>query len=107
MVTCPSLNDSRKFRQRRKVLLPDPEGPITHSTSPSATSQSMPLSTSSFPKLLCRPSTVMIMRYSVRQMKRVRRSCQLPFVPGAEQRDGIGDDEVERAHDEEGRQLSL
>src|SRR5680860_1870040 len=109
MVTWPCLNDSRKFRQRRKVLLPDPDGPITHSTSPSATAQSMPLSTSNFPKLLCRPSTVMIMSCSVQQgkVRQVRRSCELAFIPGAAQRNGIRDDEVQRAHDEKGQQRLL
>ena len=35
--------------QRRNVDLPDPDGPITHITSPGATSRSMPLSTLSWP----------------------------------------------------------
>ena len=35
--------------QRRKVLLPEPDGPIRHSTSPGATSRSIPFSTSSRP----------------------------------------------------------
>jgi hypothetical protein len=30
MKTSPSLTSSRPLRQRRKVLLPEPDGPITH-----------------------------------------------------------------------------
>ena len=37
MLTEPSSNSSRPFRQRRKVDLPEPDGPITTSTSPLAT----------------------------------------------------------------------
>src|SRR5450830_47811 len=44
---------SRWIRQRRKVLLPDPEGPMTASTSPLSTSSETPLSTSTGPKRLC------------------------------------------------------
>src|SRR5438445_6040928 len=44
--------------QRRKVLLPEPEGPIMHSTSFGDTSRSMPWSTSSRPKLLCTASAL-------------------------------------------------
>src|ERR1700704_4671672 len=42
--------------QRRKVLLPEPEGPTMPSTSFGDTSRSMPWSTSSRPKLLCTAS---------------------------------------------------
>src|SRR5713101_6809914 len=44
--------------QRRNVLLPEPEGPIMHITSPGETSRSMPRSTSSRPKLLCTASAL-------------------------------------------------
>ncbi len=36
--------------QRRNVLLPEPDGPSRHITSPGWTDRSMPLSTSSLPK---------------------------------------------------------
>src|SRR5512132_3047940 len=39
--------------QRRKVLLPDPDGPTITMTSPRPTSRSMPLRTSRRPKRLC------------------------------------------------------
>ena len=42
--------------QRRNVDLPEPDGPMTHITSPRWTVRSMPLSTSSRPKRLCTPS---------------------------------------------------
>ncbi len=42
--------------QRRKVLFPEPEGPMMHITSRGATSMSMPRSTSLRPKLLCTAS---------------------------------------------------
>src|SRR6202165_4717572 len=44
--------------QRRKVLFPDPDGPIMHMTSFGWTSRSMPCSTSSRPKLLCTASAL-------------------------------------------------
>src|SRR6266853_3431541 len=46
--------------QRRNVLLPEPDGPITHITSFGCTSRSMPCSTSSRPKLLCTASALTI-----------------------------------------------
>src|SRR5271155_2281008 len=42
--------------QRRKVDLPEPDGPRMHITSPRPTSRLMPLSTSRRPKYLCTPS---------------------------------------------------
>ena len=50
--TTPALGASRWFMQRRSVDLPDPEGPMTHTTSPRNTSRSTPWSTSSGPKFL-------------------------------------------------------
>src|SRR3990172_4258537 len=44
---------SRWIRQRKKVLLPEPDGPITAMTSPLSTSSETPLSTSTGPKRLC------------------------------------------------------
>ena len=46
MVMLPLSIVSSLLRQRSRVLLPPPEGPITATTSPSFTSRSMPLSTS-------------------------------------------------------------
>src|SRR6056297_1451212 len=37
MMTCPESKVSRPFRQRRKVDLPEPDGPMTTTTSPLAT----------------------------------------------------------------------
>jgi hypothetical protein len=37
MLTEPESNSSRPLRQRKNVDLPDPDGPITTSTSPLAT----------------------------------------------------------------------
>jgi hypothetical protein len=36
MKMCPLVARSSRLRQRRKVLLPEPEGPITTTTSPAA-----------------------------------------------------------------------
>src|SRR2546421_493628 len=46
--------------QRRKVLFPDPDGPIMHMTSRGETSRSIPRRTSSRPKLLCTASALTI-----------------------------------------------
>ena len=45
---------------RRKVDLPEPEGPSMHMTWPRLTSRSMPLRTSSRPNRLCTPSALTI-----------------------------------------------
>ena len=42
--------------QRRKVDLPEPDGPMMQATSPGCTTMSTPRSTSVEPKLLCTPS---------------------------------------------------
>ncbi len=42
--------------QRSSVDFPEPDGPMMQTTSCRATSKSMPRSTSSLPKLLCKPS---------------------------------------------------
>ena len=52
MYTCPLLGSSRKFMQRTVVDLPEPEGPMMTSFSPSLTSRSTSLSTCSSPKYL-------------------------------------------------------
>ena len=38
----PAVGISSRFRQRRSVDFPEPEGPMTHTTSPLATSRSTP-----------------------------------------------------------------
>src|SRR5207302_7278028 len=66
--------------QRRNVLLPDPDGPIRHSTSLGATSRSIPRSTSSRPNRLCTASAftmgsdVMPIAYPVAMLAPRRRS---------------------------------
>ena len=52
--TLPPVGVSNKFRQRKKVLLPLPEGPIITTTSPASISKSIPLSTSFFPNVFCK-----------------------------------------------------
>src|SRR5574344_2277064 len=52
MAMWPLSMVSRWFRQRKKVLLPEPEGPITATTSPRATESDTPRSTSCVPKRL-------------------------------------------------------
>src|SRR5665647_946077 len=56
--TSPFVGSSKRLRQRRNVLLPEPEGPITQTTSPFSTEALTPLSTSSSPKYLCRSITL-------------------------------------------------
>ena len=55
----PASGVSSRLRQRRKVDLPEPEAPMMVTTSPGLTARSIPLSTSSEPKLLRKPSTRM------------------------------------------------
>ena len=50
----PSVGSSSRLRQRRNVLLPLPDGPMTQTTSPSLIVSVMPLSTCRSPKYLCR-----------------------------------------------------
>ncbi|STV37692.1 Uncharacterised protein [Klebsiella pneumoniae] len=52
--TSPSLTVSRAFMQRRKVLFPEPDGPMMHTTSCGLISQLMPRSTWLSPKRLCK-----------------------------------------------------
>jgi len=48
----PSVGSSIKFKHLNKVLLPEPLGPITTTTSPLLISSFIPFKTHSFPKLL-------------------------------------------------------
>src|SRR5690606_21380673 len=57
-LTVPASAISKPFRQRSAVVLPDPEGPISATTSPECTVKSMPLSTWFVPKALWRPVTL-------------------------------------------------
>ena len=50
----PLSGISSRFRQRRKVLLPPPDGPMMETTSPLEMCSLTPLSTWSSPKLLCK-----------------------------------------------------
>ena len=52
----PSSTGSSRLMQRSSVDLPEPDAPIRQTTSCSATSRSMPRSTSCSPNALCRPS---------------------------------------------------
>src|SRR5690606_13928710 len=45
----PLVGTSNKFKQRKKVDLPEPEGPIIATTSPLCTEVEIPLSTCCFP----------------------------------------------------------
>src|SRR5262245_41636401 len=58
--TCPSWNGSRPLTQRKSVLLPPPEGPMTAATSPLPTRRPTPLRTRSSPCRLNRFVTVII-----------------------------------------------
>ena len=49
MMMLPAVGCSNRFRQRRKVLLPVPEGPMMEMTSPRCTSRLISCSTSSVP----------------------------------------------------------
>ena len=54
--TLPPVMSSSLFRQRRNVDLPEPDGPMTQTTSPWLIVVSMPLSTTSSPNDFFRPS---------------------------------------------------
>ena len=47
----PDVRVSRRFTERSRVLLPDPEGPTMRMTSPRATSRSTPRRACTWPKL--------------------------------------------------------
>jgi hypothetical protein len=47
----PEVGSSKRFKQRRMVLFPLPEGPMMTTTSPSLTVKSMAFKTSLSPKL--------------------------------------------------------
>jgi hypothetical protein len=53
----PLVGVSSRLMHRSRVDLPDPDGPMTHTTSPRSTWKSMPLSTSRDPKDLCSSRT--------------------------------------------------
>ena len=53
----PELGISKKFRQRRRVVLPPPEGPITDMVSPLSMEKLIPLRTCSSSKLLYKSFT--------------------------------------------------
>ena len=50
--TDPDVGAAMKLTQRSSVLLPDPLGPMMHTTSPRSTSRSTPWSTSTEPNAL-------------------------------------------------------
>ena len=54
---CPLVGSSSRFRHLRKVLLPEPEGPTTKTTSPLWISTVIPFKTSMEPKLFPRSCT--------------------------------------------------
>ena len=56
----PSVGSSRRLMERRKVLLPQPDGPMMATTSPFLTEVVMPFSTSLSPKRLRSPSILII-----------------------------------------------
>ena len=55
--TLPPLISSMRLRQRNMVDLPEPEGPMTQTTSPWLTVKSMDLSTTFSPYCFLRPRT--------------------------------------------------
>src|SRR5579863_113148 len=63
--SAPSLIVSSWLMQRKNVLLPEPDGPMMHSTSPWATSSVMPLSASNSPYDLRTPEARTIELMSV------------------------------------------
>src|SRR5690606_12057724 len=54
IVTEPEVGVSNVLRQRRNVVLPEPDGPITTIAWPFWTSASMPFNTSRSPNFLCK-----------------------------------------------------
>ena len=55
---CPPVGSSRRFKQRRNVLFPEPDGPMTQTTSPDFMSAVTPLSAwTSPPKVFTKSCT--------------------------------------------------
>src|ERR1700674_2504256 len=59
-VISPASYDSSPFTQRSSVDLPEPDGPITQTTSPWLTSSEIPSSTRLLPNDLCTPRIAII-----------------------------------------------
>ena len=74
----PAWIGSSRFTQRSSVLFPLPLGPMTTSTSPSATLRSIPSRTRLSPKLLCTPSRRTIDSGAGSPLPPPRRSPQPP-----------------------------
>src|SRR5437867_4227603 len=61
MTSRPALADSSPAMMRRRLVLPEPEGPSRARNSPRSTARSMPSSTEPWPKCLLRPWIVTLM----------------------------------------------
>src|SRR5699024_9513384 len=60
IVMLPDVTSSKRFKHLKKVLFPEPDGPITQTTSCARILLDIPFNTSFLPKDLCKSSTVII-----------------------------------------------
>src|SRR5208282_1519355 len=99
MIVPPSYSSSRLV-QRNKVVLPEPLGPITTTTSPGLTASEMSRNTSTAPKRLRRPA--------ISSIGRCWRSCETSmaeedasFKVSSIEGEGIADAEIDRRRADE------
>src|SRR5688500_17158683 len=90
----PPWNSSSRFTQRSIVDFPEPLGPRTTTTSPLATENVMPLSTSRGPNDLRRSLTSIIDMGAPPEASMGNPGAFL--APAGEQRQRVADDEIDR-----------
>src|SRR6516162_6784469 len=96
----PRSYSSSRLVQRNKVVLPEPLGPITTTTSPGLTASDTSRNTSTAPKALCSPAISSIGRCSrpgTSSMAEEDASFKVPSIKGQ----GIADTEIDRRRADE------
>src|SRR6267143_501594 len=95
MAIIPLSNSSSRLMQRSSVVLPEPLGPITTTTSPGVTASDTSRNTSTAPKRLCRAVISRIgrcCRAGRSSMAEEDASFKVPAIEG----EGIADAEIDR-----------
>src|SRR6516164_2417790 len=95
----PCSYSSSRLVQRNKVVLPEPLGPITTTTSPGLTASDTSRNTSTVPKRLRRPAISSIGRcwVAASSMAEEDASFKVPSIEG----EGIADTEIDRRRADE------
>src|SRR6516165_6481008 len=99
-VIVPRSYSSSRLMQRNKVVLPEPLGPITTTTSPGLTVSETSRNTSTAPKRLCRPATSSIgccCRVGASSMADDDASFKVPAIKG----EGIAYKKIDRRRTDE------